>query len=212
METVWEEISWLESCTYTCSLTLCLYGAGKGQQRCAALWESVLCFYLHHCGSLKSTTVGGFTPWKLADTCQSFYSEEPLFNISLVQSHELTIHGSGIHHGRKLGTPWVFRHRRRINTRWHIFSCTRTLQPGEQTHTITYGKMDEFHRHQTIYLRGYLLCKFQNQTKFSVWEAMIVDGGGQGMSGKGHQWVTEAVAISILLLHLSSGYLGVFTW
>lgn len=41
---------------------------------------------------------------------------------------------------------------------------------------------------------------------------MIVDGDVQGMSGKGHQWVTEVVAISILLLHLSSGYLGVFTW
>ena len=41
---------------------------------------------------------------------------------------------------------------------------------------------------------------------------MRVDGGVQGLSGKGHQWVTEAVAISILLLHLSSGYLSVLTW
>ena len=40
-----------------------------------------------------------FTPWKLADTCQSFYSEELLFFISLVQTHELNIHSSGICHG-----------------------------------------------------------------------------------------------------------------
>lgn len=136
-----------------------------------SLWQ----LKISHSGRIYTVEIGRHL--------QSFYSEEPLFNISLVQSHELTIQGSGICHGPKLGTPWVFRHSRRINALWHIFSCTRTSQPGEQTHTITYGKMDESHRHRTINLWGYLLCKFQNQAKFSC-----VRGYDSGRGCARHVW------------------------
>lgn len=184
----------------------------------------MLCFCLHHCGSLKSTTVERFTPWKLADTCQSFYSEELLFLISLVQRHELNIHGSGIRHGPKLGTRWIFRHSRRINTLWHFFSRTRTLQPGEQTHTITYGRMDESHRHRTIYLRRNLLCKFQNQAKLSgvrgyesgrgcaglVWKGAPVGhwGGGHKYSAPTSElWLLECVNLVKKLIELTWSYI-----
>ena len=87
----------------------------------------------------------------------------------------------------KLGTPWIFRHSRRINTLWHFFFPHQNFA-ARRTDTHYHIWMNEWMDGWISQTQNNLplkvsLCKFQNQAKLSG-----VRGYESGRGCAGHVW------------------------